>query len=220
MVARPVPATEHSADGDLPQWLRPLVAAARAVRPEDLTRFLAPPDGGRDSAVLMLLGETDGEPDLLLTERASGMRAHSGQPAFPGGTQDPEDADAAACALREAQEEVGVNPSGVRIVAQLPQLWVPPTGFAVTPILGWWHTPNAVAPAEAEVAAAHRVPIDALADPANRVRVAHPSGFVGPGFEVADMIVWGFTGGLVASLLRLGGWERPWEPARVVQVQL
>lgn len=219
-MARPVPAPEYSADGDLPQWLRPLVAAARAVRPEDLTRFLAPPDGGRDSAVLMLLGETDGEPDLLLTERASGMRAHSGQPAFPGGTQDPEDADAAACALREAQEEVGVNPSGVRIVAQLPQLWVPPTGFAVTPILGWWHTPNAVAPAEAEVAAAHRVPIEELADPANRVRVAHPSGFVGPGFEVADMIVWGFTGGLVASLLRLGGWERPWEPARVVQVQL
>ena len=142
------------------------------------------------------------------------------KPAFPGGTQDPEDVDAAACALREAQEEVGVNPSGVRIVAQLPQLWVPPTGFAVTPILGWWHTPNAVAPAEAEVAAAHRVPIEELADPANRVRVAHPSGFVGPGFEVADMIVWGFTGGLVASLLRLGGWERPWEPARVVQVQL
>ncbi len=215
-----MPTTDYPADSDLPEWLRPLVAAARAVRPEDLTRFLAPPDGGRDSAVLMLLGETDGEPDLLLTERASGMRAHSGQPAFPGGTQDPEDADAAACALREAQEEVGVNPSGVRIVAQLPQLWVPPTGFAVTPILGWWHTPNAVAPAEAEVAAAHRVPIDALADPANRVRVAHPSGFVGPGFEVADMIVWGFTGGLVASLLRLGGWERPWEPARVVQVQL
>jgi 8-oxo-dGTP pyrophosphatase MutT (NUDIX family) len=204
----------------VPAWLRPLAQAARSVRPEDLTRFLAPPEGGRDSAVLMLLGETGGEPDLLLTERASGMRAHSGQPAFPGGTQDPEDADAAACALREAQEEVGVDPAGVRIVAQLPQLWVPPTGFAVTPVLGWWRTPNEVAPAEAEVAAAHRVPIKALADPANRVRVAHPSGFVGPGFEVADMIVWGFTGGLVASLLRLGGWERPWEPARVVQVKL
>ena len=99
-----MPTTDYPADSDLPEWLRPLVAAARAVRPEDLTRFLAPPDGGRDSAVLMLLGETDGEPDLLLTERASGMRAHSGQPAFPGGTQDPEDVDAAACALREAQE--------------------------------------------------------------------------------------------------------------------
>ena len=212
--------TGSTASEPLPAWFEPLATAVRELRPEDLTRFLAPPKGGRPSAVLMLLGESDGQPDVLLTQRADGMRAHSGQPAFPGGAQDETDADAAACALREAQEEVGVDPSGVQVVATLPQLWVPPTGFAVTPVLAWWRRPNEVFAAEAEVASVRRVPIADLANPANRVRVRHPSGFVGPGFDVAGMTVWGFTGGLVASLLKLGGWERPWEPSRVLEVPL
>ncbi len=167
----------------------------------------------------MLLGEGEHGPDLMITRRATALRAHSGQPAFPGGATDPGDVDAAACALREAQEEVGVTPSAVEVVGALPELWVPVTGFVVTPILGWWRHPGPVAPHEAEVESVHRVPVAALADPANRVRVRHPSGYIGPGFEVAGMVVWGFTGGLVDGLLRMGGWEVPWHPGRLIDIE-
>ena len=66
------------------------------------------------------------------------------------------------------------------------------------------------------MASVHRVPIADLADPANRVRVQHPSGYVGPGFEVAGLLVWGFTGGLLERLLTLGGLAQPYDATRVV----
>ena len=61
-----------------------------------------------------------------------------------------------------------------------------------------------------------RVPLSELVDPANRFRVGHPSGIIGPAFEVRGMVVWGFTAGLLAGILRLGGWERPWDHDRIV----
>jgi hypothetical protein len=64
------------------------------------------------------------------------------------------------------------------------------------------------------VAAVARVPIAELVDPANRLCITHPSGWIGPAFEVRDMLVWGFTAGLTDRLLALGGWERPWDRTR------
>ena len=55
-----------------------------------------------------------------------------------------------------------------------------------------------------------RAPIAALVDPSNRFRVQHPSGFIGPAFAVGDLLVWGFTAGLLSRLLELGGWTLPW----------
>jgi 8-oxo-dGTP pyrophosphatase MutT (NUDIX family) len=204
-----------------PAWLDALVAALPTVRGEQLSRFLPPPTGGRHAAVLVLFGEGPDGPDLLLIERASTMRAHAGQPAFPGGALDPEDGDPdgdgpVRAALREAQEEVGLDPAGVEVLGQLPALFLPPSGFVVHPVLAWWREPSEVGVVdEAEVAAVARVPLAALVDPANRLRVRHPSGWVGPAFEVADLLVWGFTAGLLDRLLALGGWERPWDPGRV-----
>jgi ADP-ribose pyrophosphatase YjhB (NUDIX family) len=149
---------------------------------------------------------------VLLIERAHTLRDHAGQPAFPGGSLDPDDADAVDAALREAEEEVGLDRSSVTVLANLPTVWIPVTGFVVTPVLGWWHSPSTVAPVDAgEVAAVVRVPVAELADPANRVLVRHPSGWIGPGFTVGGLLVWGFTAGLVDTLLRLGGWEQPWD---------
>lgn len=203
-----------------PVWMAQLVAAVSSVSAADLTRFPAPPDAEHRSAVLVLLGEQNGEPDVLLIERAHDMRSHAGQPAFPGGRVDPTDADATATALREAEEETGLDPSGVDVVALLPDLFIPPSGFVVTPVLGWWQRPTPVhAKDPAEVASVHRVPIAELADPKRRCLVRHPSGFVGPAFEVRGLLVWGFTGGLVDRLIHLGGWEQPWRPgSRLVQL--
>jgi 8-oxo-dGTP pyrophosphatase MutT (NUDIX family) len=155
-------------------------------------------------------------PDVLLIERAATLRSHAGQPAFPGGALDPEDAGPIDAALREATEEVGLDPASVEIIAQLPTAFIPVTGFTVTPVLGWWREPHAVAPVDpAEVAAVVRIPITELAEPSSRVRIRHPSGYVGPAFQVRGLLVWGFTAGLLDRLLVLGGWELPWTPGPI-----
>jgi 8-oxo-dGTP pyrophosphatase MutT (NUDIX family) len=200
-----------------PHWLRPLLHGLRGVDAATFSRHgVVPPADGRRSAVLILLGADAHGPDVLLTERASTLRAHAGQVSFPGGRTDPTDADAVATALREAEEETGLVPSGVVPLAVLPDLFIPPTGYVVTPVVAWWADPTAVhAVDHRETAAVLRVPVAALADPRNRLQVRHPSGYVGPAFTVAGLLVWGFTGGLLSTVLHLGGWERPWDASRV-----
>jgi 8-oxo-dGTP pyrophosphatase MutT (NUDIX family) len=195
-----------------PAWLRPLLDAVAGIRPEDISRFLPPVGGGRPSAVLVLFGEGPGGPDLLLIQRAATLNSHAGQPAFPGGVEDPGDGGPVGTALREASEEVGLDPAGVRVLATLPVLHIPVSGFDVTPVLAWWHTPHAVVPVSAgEVAAVERVPLAELTDPANRCVVRSPSGFNSPGFAVRGMLVWGFTALVLDRVLELGGWSRPWD---------
>jgi 8-oxo-dGTP pyrophosphatase MutT (NUDIX family) len=208
---------------DVPEWLAPLVVASRGLDAETLTRHRLPPpeDGTRAAAVLILFGLDAHGPDVLLTERAAGLRDHAGQVSFPGGGAEPGDADAIATALREATEETGVRPVDVQPIALLPELFIPPSGFSVTPVLAHWRAPAAVAPVDpAETAAVARVPVAELVEPANRFQVRHPSGYVGPAFEVAGMVVWGFTGGLLAALLTLGGWDRPWDRSQVRELDV
>jgi 8-oxo-dGTP pyrophosphatase MutT (NUDIX family) len=201
-----------------PQWMRPLLERLRGVDAATLSRHDVPtPSDARHSAVLILLADDDPRgPDVLLTERASTLRSHAGQVSIPGGSTDPGDPDAVATALREAEEETGLEPSGVVPLALLPDLFLPPSGYVVTPVLAHWTDPSAVHSVDpGETAAVVRVPLAALADPRNRMQVRHPSGYVGPAFGVAGLVVWGFTGGLLAALLHLGGWERPWDATRV-----
>ena len=203
-----------------PDWLQPLLAALAdpdAVRM--LPRGLTQTEDGRQSAVLVLFGSGPNGPDVLLIQRTAHLRRHAGQPAFPGGGVDPDDDGPVAAALREAEEETGLDPAGVEVLRTLPPLWVQPSGNIVTPVIAWWESPSEVAPADVgEVAAVARVPISDLVDPANRLQVRHPSGTFGPGFRVADMFVWGFTAGVLARLLTLGGWEQPWDTSNVVDL--
>jgi 8-oxo-dGTP pyrophosphatase MutT (NUDIX family) len=201
-----------------PRWLRPLLGRLDDVDAATLSRHrIAPPADGRRSAVLILFADDPVTgPDVLLTERASTLRAHAGQVSVAGGTTAPPTARAPPPPLREAEEETGLDPAGVVPLAVLPDLFIPPTGFVVTPVLGYWADPAAVHAVDpGETAAVLRVPVAALADPANRLQVRHPSGYTGPAFHVAGLVVWGFTGGLLSALLRLGGWERPWNATRV-----
>ncbi|REK89946.1 CoA pyrophosphatase [Streptomyces inhibens] len=205
-----------TADG-LPEWLAPVARAAGTIEPRQLSRFLPPESGGRQSAVLILFGHGPRGPELLLMERAGTLRSHAGQPSFPGGALDPEDGDPdgpgpVRAALREAQEETGLDPSGVQVFGVLPRLYIPVSGFVVTPVLGWWRRPTPVgAVDQAETARVFTVPVADLTDPAHRVTTRHPSGHIGPAFLVENALVWGFTAGVIDRILHYSGWEIPWD---------
>jgi 8-oxo-dGTP pyrophosphatase MutT (NUDIX family) len=201
---------------DLPEWLEQVRQGAASITGEDLSRHAPPEDARtRAGAVLLLFGEGDQGPDLLLTERAHDMRSHPGQVSFPGGSVDPSDGSPESAALREAHEETGLDPAGVTVFATLPPLWLPPSNFSVTPVLGWWREESPVRVVDpAEVHAIYRVPIEDLLDPANRVSVRHPSGWVGPAFligEDRELVLWGFTAGIIARLFDFLGWTRSWD---------
>jgi len=191
-----------------------VVDSLASAQGRQLSQWLPPPDGSaRSAAVLVLFGAgADGQGDVLLIERAATMRSHAGQVAFPGGAVDPGDGGAAAAALREAHEETGLNPAGIDVVVTLPELYLPPSGFAVTPVVGWWREPSPIhAEAVQEVAEVVRVPLPELLDPRNRFSTRLVTGHVGPGFEAGGLFVWGFTAGLLSRMLALAGLERPWD---------
>ncbi|WP_017558884.1 NUDIX hydrolase [Nocardiopsis baichengensis] len=203
-----------------PDWLSALAAAGARM---EVPPQLRPPDGGgRRAAVLVLFGAGASGPEMLMIQRNDGLRRHSGQPAFPGGSFEDGDRTPEECAVREAVEETGVDPAGIDTVGRLPDLYIRPSGFRVAPVLAWWRAPSPVHAADAgEVAHAAAVPVAELADPANRVLVEVAGrGWRGPGFRAGGMLVWGFTGGVVDALLRLGGWERPWRTAATEVVTL
>ena len=205
----------------LPAYMSALVKRVGGLGAEHMSRWAPPEAGGRASAVLILIADADGAPDVLLIEKAAMLRKHAGQPAFPGGAAEPGDADLSATALREAAEEVGLDPSSVTVLATLPVLYLAPSGYVVTPVLGYWHTPGPIGVHDPdEIASVARVPIADLADPANRFQVRHPSGYTGPAFAVAGMIVWGFTAGLLSLLLELGGWAQPWDRSDVRDLEI
>ncbi|EHR53206.1 ADP-ribose pyrophosphatase [Saccharomonospora marina XMU15] len=203
---------------ETPGWLRGLVEVSADLDAATFTRFSPPRDRPtKDASVLVLFGDDHHGPDVLLLRRADTLDSHAGQVAFPGGGSEAGDAGPIDTALREAQEETGVDPSGVRPVAVLPELYVPVSGFAVTPVLAHWQRPSPVRAVDpGETAAVARVPVAELADPANRFQVhKRGSGWKGPAFEVDGLFVWGFTAGLLSVLLDLGGWGRDWDTSDV-----
>jgi 8-oxo-dGTP pyrophosphatase MutT (NUDIX family) len=202
----------QAADGKagLPEYLRRLLKSAADLPLRH--RMPRPSATARRSAVLILFGEGPQGPDVLLIEKSAHLRSHAGQPAFPGGGADPGDDYPIGTALREAEEEAGVDPAGVRVLATLPELFLGPSDNLVVPVVGWWDDPRDVTVGDPrEVARVARVPLAELVDPANRFRVTHPSGYIGPAFAVADMLVWGFTAGLLDAILEASGLARAWD---------
>ncbi len=218
-----------------PEWLvrmRDVAGGARGlsdtIGANPVLQRQAPPSGrSRTAAVLVLFGgPADADPtspgglpaeaDVLLTQRASTLRDHSGQIAFPGGATDPGDDGPIGTALREAEEETGLDPAGVVPLATMPGIYIPPSRFDVVPVLSYWERPSPVRVIDAgETERVVRVPLRELLDPDNRFQVRHPSGYQGPAFSAQGMLVWGFTGGILAGLLAVSGWEPEWDTGDV-----
>lgn len=194
----------------------------------------------RRSSVLILFGALDQTPaadarsvstvppelDVLLTTRAAGMRHHAGQIAFPGGGAEPEDADVAATALREAHEETGLDASGVDVLGTLPEVHIPVSNNLVTPVVGWWTLPSEIAADRVESVEVFRAPVAELLDPSARGTSVLDRGamrFRGPAFQLGPrfggQVVWGFTGILLATLFDELGWAVPWDASREFRVQ-
>lgn len=189
----------------------------------------------KHAAVLILFGRLDDIPaasanpsvhedlDVLFVTRADTLRKHAGQVAFPGGKIDAEDADAIAAAVREAQEETGLDPSGVEVLGVLPDAELPVTNFIVTPVIGWWHAPSDVFPVDlAESSTVFRAPVADLLDPANRVMSVverNGSRFSAPAFDVEGGFIWGFTAIVLDRIFNDLGWTVPWDTGREVPFQ-
>lgn len=120
----------------------------------------------RAAAVLIPLVATASGIEVILTKRASHLKHHPGQIAFPGGKKDPEDLSLVATALREAHEEIGLLPRSVEVVGKLPAHNTV-TNFEMTPIIGIIKGAADISPSEGEVSEVFRVPLSHLSDTSN-----------------------------------------------------
>lgn len=180
-------------------------------------------DEPREAAVLapVIVRDPDGTGDhhLLFTKRAEHLGEHPGQMSFPGGGREPSDADLRATAVREAHEEIGLDPDSVEIVGQLDDIRTI-TDYSVTPYVA--RVPDATYhPDEREVAEIAVLPVSGLIDPANyesERRVHHEYGEATIHFfHVNGYTVWGATARIVVQLLELTtDWRAPEKIDRVV----
>jgi 8-oxo-dGTP pyrophosphatase MutT (NUDIX family) len=195
------------------------VARLPFVTPDD-----SPGQAGVPASVLLALAPVGGADDLelLLVLRPDHLRQHAGQVGLPGGAVEPGDADGVAAALREAQEEVGLDPAAVRVLGSLDRAYLPVSDFDVLPVVGLWDGRAPLRASPAEVAGILRPTLRQLADPANHgtlpfsrilgedvVRARGVPDLRSPVFWVGETLVWGFTAGLLVGVLRALDLEAP-----------
>lgn len=228
-LAQPTPGDVRLHPEAAPRWLRPVLEGITTGAVHgDLGDSARPRPNtyGKEAAVLMLLSGVADAPaggpapdaQLLLTHRTPTLRSHSGQIAFPGGKLDPEDAGPVAAALREATEETGLDPAAVTPLAHLDVVHVRSNGYPVHPILAHWPHPVPLSTASpAETDEVFQVPLRDLINPNNRFAIGW-RGWSGPAFWARGYCVWGFTGGLISSLIRGAGWEEEWDRSTVIDL--
>jgi 8-oxo-dGTP pyrophosphatase MutT (NUDIX family) len=176
-----------------------LAAALAAVRPR-----AAPPGAGRAAAVLLpVVGGP--EPSLIFTVRSDALPSHKGQISFPGGGIDGADATPEAAALREAREELSLDPAAVAVLGRLDALETFVSGYVVTPVVGWIDEPPALRPNPSEVVEAFAVPIaeltdDIRADPGTSVN-GRP--YPTEAWIYNRYVIWGVTARILRTFLTL-----------------
>jgi 8-oxo-dGTP pyrophosphatase MutT (NUDIX family) len=167
---------------------------------------LRPSETARPAAVLVLVfPDREGEAHLVLTERLSYDGHHSGEVSFPGGKAEPGDADAAATALREAGEEVGLDSSGadVRVVGSLGEVFIPVSDFRITPVVALARGDVVLTPSETEVARILVPSVDAFLPGASIEMVERTIGdwpLRYGGYRIDGLHVWGATARILGQL--------------------
>ena len=212
-----------------PDIISRLVTALGALDPESLE---TPPADRLGATLVIVEPREDGETTIVYTRRRDDLRSHPGQISFPGGRVDPGETVEQA-AVREAHEEVALDPAAVEILGRLPAFYIPPSRFWIQAVLAHWVAPHQLVPAEAEVAAVLHVPMSRLLDPDARRVVRLSTAGWSWAWDLGDgHLLWGATAILTTFILGLldpewtqgAGPEeyadrevRPWEDAgRVV----
>ena len=168
------------------------------------------PSNAHLAGVLILLIEGDKTWNTILIRRTEDSSAHSGQISFPGGKKDPSDTDIIATALRECEEEIGVNRFDIDVLGTLTPLYIPPSNFMVTPTLAYIKNVQAFKPSEKEVQEIIKVPLPMLFDPAIKQQriIAHSAkkneDLSTPVYELSsDLIIWGATAMIISEMEHL-----------------
>ncbi len=163
-----------------------------------------PFDGKLIEAAVLVPIVLRSQPGVLLTKRTAHLKQHAGQVSFPGGRIDPEDTDAEAAALREAEEEVGLDRRGVELIGRM-STYVTGTGYRITPVLGLLQPDLPMAPSPHEVEAVFELPFSVLLDPAAPRREMHQSRGKLREYWVwphPEHFVWGATAAILVNLAR------------------
>jgi len=159
------------------------------------------------SSVLVLLLEENDEISVLLTQRQEYKGIHSGQIAFPGGKSEQSDSDRIFTALREANEEIGINMKDVSVISTLTELYIPPSNFLVLPVLGVSKSSLDLRLDDREVKEVFSISLEKLSDPKileiRKFKVKDFYTIQAPAYVVDDKIIWGATAMILTELLDL-----------------
>ena len=179
------------------------VKMSSLARLQQLMRFTFPEDA-RLSSVLVLLYPRSGDTNLVLMLRPEYAGIHSGQVSFPGGKFEETDESLVYTALREAWEEIGIDPGQVQIIGQLTEMYIPPSNFLVSPVVGYQVTRPIFKPDPAEVAKIIEIRLDDLLDDRNKqmkkMRLRHGQSLKVPSFYIDNTIIWGATAMILSEL--------------------
>ena len=190
-------------DAKAGRWGSGMSRAQRTERGDhDLNPGMAKPNDLTPAAVLVPIVERADEMTILLTQRTAHLTAHAGQISFPGGRVELEDVSIEAAALRETEEEVGLDSDRIDIVGQL-DIYVTRTGFEVTPVVGIVSPPFTLKPDPFEVADIFEVPLSFIVDPANHRKESRLHKGVERQFYVLpyeNRYIWGATAGMLVNL--------------------
>ena len=189
-----------------PEWLLQRLCAPLDAAEPGFLRYVHPPEQSvTPAAVLVPLINRSAGVTVMLTQRTTHLNDHAGQISFPGGRVEEGDADRIQTALREAEEETGLDRAAVQVVGSLPDYDIP-TGFRVTPVVGWIEPPVRFDPDPFEVAEVFEVPLGHFLDPANHQR--HSDLVNGRrrnyyAMPYQQRHIWGATAGMLFSLYRV-----------------
>ncbi len=161
-----------------------------------------PDEKTRRAGVVILFYDMDGQIRFPLIRRTEDGTVHSGQVALPGGTFDPADGSILQTALRECYEEIGIPARSVEVLGQLSDLYIPPSNFLVTPVVGLLTGPPTFVPDPREVARIIEAGVDEVRDP-TRIKETERFGFTVPYFDIQNEVVWGATAMILSELTAL-----------------